>query len=262
MIQNLFFQETVAEKLQHTVPLSVFDSVSSTNDLLREAAALGAPEGTVIAARQQTAGRGRQGRSFFSPPGTGLYLSMLLRPLGSPEQILSLTPMAAVAAAQAIERCTGQHAEIKWVNDLILHGRKICGILAESSYSECRKEPDFVILGIGINLLTPAGGFPPELQAIAGAVYPEGADAQDAFCSLCAALTDALLTQYAMLPERAYLAEYKSRLCVLGRRITVCENGAEIPAEALAVDDDLRLLVRYPDGSEQWRSTGEIRIRI
>ena len=91
MIQNLFFQETVAEKLQHTVPLSVFDSVSSTNDLLREAAALGAPEGTVIAARQQTAGRGRQGRSFFSPPGTGLYLSMLLRPLGSPEQ-MSSTP--------------------------------------------------------------------------------------------------------------------------------------------------------------------------
>ncbi|MBQ8921152.1 MAG: biotin--[Oscillospiraceae bacterium] len=262
MTENTEYRRIIAEKLQKPVPLEVYASAGSTNDLLRAAAEQGAPEGTVIAAQQQTAGRGRQGRSFFSPPGTGLYLSMLLKPKGTPEQILSVTPMAAVAAAQAIARCTGKEAEIKWVNDLLLGGKKICGILAESQYAAGKPEPDYVILGIGINLLEPPGGFPEALREIAGSVYPTDADPKAAFCDLCAALIDALTAQYEMLPQRGYLAEYRARLCVLNRRITVCENGIERPAVALAADDDLRLLVRYADGTEQWRATGEIRIRL
>ena len=262
MTENTEYRRIIAEKLQKPVPLTVYDSVGSTNDLIRAAAEQGAPAGTVIAAREQTAGRGRQGRRFFSPPGTGLYLSMLLKPQGTPEQILSVTPMAAVAAAQAIARCTGRQAAVKWVNDLLLDGKKICGILAESQYAGGKPEPDYVILGIGINLLEPPGGFPAELREIAGAVYPEDADPKVAFCDLCAALIDALAGQYETLPQRGYLAEYKARLCVLNRRILVCENGTERPAVAIDTDDDLRLLVRYPDGTEQWRATGEIRIRL
>ena len=243
------------------VRLQLFDSVTSTNDLLRQAAAEGAPEFTVFAAKQQTAGKGRQGRAFFSPPRTGLYLSMLFRPQTAPAGALALTPMAAVAAADAVEQCTGNQVQIKWVNDLLLGGRKICGILAESQFSHS-DALDFVIVGIGINLLPPPQGFPPELADIAGAVYPAGTDAEAAFADCAAALISALIREYRGLPEKHYLAGYRQRLCILGRQITVCENGAETPAEALAVDDDLRLLVRYPDGSAQWRSTGEIRIRL
>ena len=94
------------------VRLHVFDSVTSTNDLLRDAAANGAPEFTVFAAKQQTAGKGRQGRQFYSPPQTGLYLSILFRPQIRPEDTLALTPMAAVAAADAAEQCTGQKVQI------------------------------------------------------------------------------------------------------------------------------------------------------
>ena len=244
-----------------TVQLHVFDSVTSTNDLLREAAANGAPEFTVYAAKQQTAGKGRQGRAFYSPPQTGLYLSILLKPLLAPADALMLTPMAAVAAADAVERCTGQRVQIKWVNDLLLHGKKICGILAESQFSDAASL-DYVIVGIGINLLPPPQGFPPELQSIAGAVYPDGADADTAFIDCAAALISALCEEYRGLSQKHYLSGYRSRLCMLGKQITVCENGIEPPATALAVDDDLRLLVRYPDGAEQWRTTGEIRIRI
>ncbi len=250
----------ILQMMQHKVPLTVYETVTSTNDLVREAAEQGAPAGTVIAAMQQTAGRGRQGRAFYSPEHTGLYLSMLLRP--DEEAVRRLTPMAAAAAARAVETVSGEKTEIKWVNDLLLHGKKICGILAEAKFSE-EAVPDYAVLGIGINLLAPQGGFPAEIRDIAGAVFPQGTDADAAFDRCAAALTDALLDEYAGIRERHYLAGYKARLCVIGKAITVCENGTERPARALAADDDLRLLVRYEDdGSEQWRATGEIRIRL
>ena len=261
---NTQTEQTILSRLScdpERIRLHVFDSVTSTNDLLREAAANGAPEFTVYAAKQQTAGKGRQGRAFFSPPQTGLYLSMLFRPQTSPAAALALTPMAAVAAADAIERCTGAQVGIKWVNDLLLRRKKICGILAESQFSDAAVL-DYVIVGIGINLLPPPDGFPPELQGIADAIYPGDADAEAAFTSCAAALISALLEEYRGLPEKHYLAGYRKHLCMLGQTVTVCENGIEQTVEALAVDDDLRLLVRYPDGTEQWRSTGEIRIRI
>ena len=216
--QALFLCDRIAAQLPAAsrALLSVFDSVTSTNDLLR--------------------GRAEQGGQ--------------------------ITPMAAVAAADAVEQCCGLPVQIKWVNDLLLHGKKICGILAESKFS-ASQDPDYVILGIGINLLTPAGGFPKELQEIAGAVFPSGTNADEAFVSCAAALISALLREYRLLPQRHYLSAYKRRLCVLNRQITVSENGIDRAATALAVDDDLRLLVRYADdGSEQWRATGEIRIRL
>lgn len=242
------------------VRLTVFDAVTSTNDLLREAAEQGAPEFTVMAALRQTAGKGRQGRQFYSPP-SGLYLSMLLRPEMSAAETLTLTPLAAAAAAEAVEQCSGEPVQIKWVNDLLLHERKICGILAESKFSDAGT-PDYVIVGIGINLVAPEGGFPPELAEIAGAVFPAGADLHAVFADCAAGLISALMREYRYLPVRHYLDAYRERLCVLNRQVTVCENGTERQALALAVDDDLRLLVRYADGSEQWRSTGEIRIRL
>ncbi len=244
-----------------SIRLQVMESVTSTNDLLRQAAANGAPEFTVYAAKSQTAGKGRQGRQFYSPPQTGLYLSILLRPQISPAESLALTPLAAVAAANAVERCSGQSVQIKWVNDLLLNGKKICGILAESQFSDA-DTLDYVIVGIGINLLPPSQGFPPELKQIAGAVYPADANAESAFIDCAAELISSLIYEYRRLPEKHYLAGYRSRLCMLGTEITVCENGMERAAIALAIDDALRLLVRYSDGTEQWRSTGEIRIRL
>ena len=264
MQENTLLYQKILSKLPQDlfdIPLHVFDSVTSTNDLLRAAAEQGAPEFTVYAAAQQTAGKGRQGRSFYSPPMTGLYLSILFRPQLTAERVLMLTPMAAVAASDAIEQVTGIHVSIKWVNDLLLHGRKICGILTESSFSD-GAVPDYAIVGIGINLLPPPDGFPAELRGIAGAVYPVHADAQEAFTSVAAALISALIREYHGLPEKRFLASYRARLCMLNRTVTVCENGTERPAAAIAVDDDLRLLVRYEDGTEQWRSTGEIRIRV
>ena len=242
--------------------LTVCDCCTSTNTLLRRHADAGAPQGTALLARSQTAGKGRQGRCFHSPAQTGLYLSVLYRPDFPAEQAALLTPMAAVAAAEAIESILGEYVQIKWVNDLFLHGKKICGILAEAAYSSKAAALDYVVLGIGINLLPPPEGFPPELQSIAGVCFPADTDPDTALIRTASALLRALTDGYAGCLQKAYLPAYRERLCVLNRPIIVSELGIDRPAIALEMDDDLRLLVRYADGSEQWRSTGEIRLRI
>ena len=128
-----------------------FGRVDSTNVRLKELAEAGAPHGTVVIADEQTGGKGRKGRKFESPAGAGLYFSLLLRPLCSVAETVCLTPWAAVAAAEAVFRCCGTRPDIKWVNDLLLDGRKLCGILTELGLTPDGKL-DYVIIGIGINL--------------------------------------------------------------------------------------------------------------
>ncbi len=249
-------------KLLEGSGIIVLETVSSTNDYLRALANTGAADGTTVVALQQTAGKGRMGRSFFSPGG-GLYWSILLRPPYSMEECLGLTPMAAVAARECIQEVSGVTAGIKWVNDLLLDGKKICGILTEAAASSASSQPDFVIVGIGIDLAPPENGLPDELQTIAGSVLSDGdLLTEQLFADTAITLRRRFLHYYQGLREKSYVAPYKSALCMLGRRVTVLENGVERDAIAVTVDDNLRLLVRYKDGTEQWRGTGEIRIRV
>lgn len=249
--------------MEKAYDLQIFDTLPSTNTYLQELAEQGAPSGTAVLARHQTAGRGRMGRSFFSPSRTGLYMSLLLRLDESPETALLLTPMAAVAAAEGIEAVTGKHVQIKWVNDLFLCGKKVCGILAQSKLSDDGKRLAYAVIGIGINLTAPQEGFPSELSEIAGALYEQGEQPSEGLLeTLAEEILSRLMELSRELTKRTYLPAYRERLCMLGRRITVAEQEQEAEATALAVDDDLRLLVEYADGRREWRSTGEIRIRL
>ena len=247
---------------QKPYSLHIYETLGSTNDTLQEMAAAGAPEGTAVLARHQTAGRGRMGRSFYSPADTGLYFSILLRPDLPPEAALSLTPMAAVSAAEAIAEVTGIQTKIKWVNDLLLGQKKVCGILAQSQLTEEGKRLAHAIIGVGINLQPPRDGFPSEIAEIAGALYERAENVPpQLFTDLGEAVCQHIMSDYSHLQEKRYLAPYRERLCILGQPILVAENDIVREAVALDVDDDLRLLVRYSDGTEVWRSTGEIRIR-
>lgn len=246
--------------------LQIYESVPSTNDVLQQLAEAGAPTGTAIAAQQQTAGKGRMGRTFFSPLGTGLYLSVLVRPQLPPTDALLLTPMAAVATADAIAAVTGKSVQIKWVNDLLREGKKLCGILVQSKIA-ADGTLDYAIIGIGINLMTPHGGFPPALAEVATALYTESeTPPAQLFESLAQEIVSRLLVESEHLLERRFLTRYRARLCILHTPIlvvnTVDAGEQAVPAVALDLDENLRLLVRYADGSEQWRSTGEIRIRL
>lgn len=239
--------------------------VPSTNTVLRERAAGGAPEGLVLAAREQTAGRGRMGRGFYSPAGSGLYLSILLRPALAAAEAVQLTAAAAVAAARAAEtvRQTPGAVRIKWVNDLLLDGRKICGILTEAQLSLESGGLDYAVLGVGFNLTPPAGGWPAELDGIAGSLF-DGPAPPGARTALAAAFLAEFWPLYRALAARPFLAEYRERQAVLGRRVEVWQ-GAQPPraAQALAIDDACRLVVRYEDdGTAAALPGGEVRVRV
>ena len=245
------------EKYLKTKSLDVrfYESIDSTNTALRALAEAGAEEGTVLIAAHQTAGRGRRGRSFYSPQSTGLYMSILLRPKAPAQKILRIPPAAAVAAAQTFEEISGESANIKWVNDVYMRGRKVCGILTEASITG--ENVRYVIMGIGVNLLPPEGGFPPELLDIARGLLPHRA--ADIKNRLAAKFVNRFLALAGASTED-FLEDYRRRSLVLGKRITVVSGGREQEALALGIDDSCRLVVRFDGGEAQAISWGEIRI--
>ncbi len=229
----------------------------STNDEIRAAARDKAPGGLVVIADRQTAGRGRMRRAFFSPEGTGLYMSILLRPAVKATDSALITAAAAVAVAEALERLAGRSAQIKWVNDVFWDGKKVCGILTEGVVgADGRLES--AVLGIGVNLAPPPGGFPEALQDIAGAVYPEKAP-EDARARLAALILEGFYG-YRNLEARAFLAGYRARSLVVGRRVAVTLGEERFTALARSIDDDCRLIVDTEKGTLML-CAGEVSIR-
>lgn len=241
--------------------LEVLQTVDSTNGWVRAKAEAGEPEGYVVIAVSQEKGKGRVGRSFFSPADTGIYMSILLRPEGlSPGEASKITTTAAVAVCQAIEALSGRKAQIKWVNDIYMEGKKVSGILTEASVGLEDGLLDYGILGIGVNAYAPAGGFPPELAGKAGAVFESPQD--DGKNRLAAEILNRFMKAYGQTDARDYVEEYRKRCLVLGQEILVLGRGEARKAKALDVDEDCRLVVQYADGKRESLSSGEIQIQI
>ncbi len=243
------------------VTVQVEESLPSTNDRVKELAEQGAPAGLVLVAREQTRGKGRLGRRFYSPRGTGLYMSLLLRPEFDAENALWITTAAAVAAARAIEAVAGKPAGIKWVNDVYLAGYKVCGILTEASVDFETRGLHYAVLGLGINLQEPPMGFGPELEEIAGALFsreetvPPGAAAE-----LAARVINEFYSLYERLPAREFLAEYRERSVLTGLAVSFLREGKSHRATVLGIDDSARLLVRTDNGEEIALGAGEVQI--
>lgn len=246
--------------LKGKLNIEVKKTVTSTNALLKEKAAAGADEGTVLIALSQTAGRGRFTRKFFSPLDSGIYMSILLRPRISAENATLITTAAAVAVAEAAENLSGRKTGIKWVNDVLIDGKKICGILTEASLNIESGELDYAVLGIGLNVYEPENGFPDEIKNIAGAIFKERGAGQKS--RLEAAVLESFFKYYEDLSERGFLNAYKERCIVLGKQINVLSQGGSRPATALDIDENCRLHVKYSDGSQTLLSSGEVSIKI
>lgn len=241
--------------------IRVYDKVSSTNNLVKEQAAMGSPEGFVIVASGQTNGRGRLGRSFYSPEETGIYMSILLRPnVESGKDAVAITTIAAVAAAEAVELACGKKTEIKWVNDIMINGKKVCGILTEASFGLEDGKVECVVLGLGFNVYTPSGGFPAEIADIAGSIFDDRV--RDGRNKLVADFLNLFFGYYEHLGDKTYAEKYKERCMVLGKDIYVISSEGKKPAKALDLDEDCRLLVEYEDRTTGWLTTGEISVRI
>lgn len=243
------------------IKIQAFESLDSTNNYLKKLASGGAPEGTVVIADEQTAGRGRMGRSFASAPGCGIYMSMLLRPEGCTADCApGLTAVAAVAVCRAIEKVCGRAPGIKWINDLYLRGKKICGILCESSVKDGRV--NYAVLGIGLNVTTRAKEFPEELRETAGSLYTQTGFVFERG-KLIAAIIAELSSLYSVWLEGPSVchAEYKRRCIVLDRQITVSSPGGELEAVAENISSDYGLVLRLPNGERRTVHSGEVSIR-
>ena len=219
------------------------ETVDSTNSRLKQLAQAGAPEGTVLIAGEQTAGRGTGSRSFFSPRGEGLYLSLLLRPKAELKDLFTLTGRAAVAVRDGIERACAAPCRIKWLNDIYLNDRKVCGILTELSAVK-PEGVDHVVVGIGVNVSQTAQTFGAQgLQETATSLAAEG------YCvsrmELAEAILEELERMYRSFPneKEAYLARYRAQCLTIGRQVGYRENGVDYTGTAAAIDGDFALVV-------------------
>ena len=255
---------TILPHLHNARPgrLICMDTIGSTNDAAKTLAIHGGEDGTAIVANEQTGGRGRLGRSFASPKGKGIYLTMLYRPALTPAQALELTACAAVAVCAGIENAAGVRPGIKWPNDIVLHRRKLCGILTEMAVEGETGSLQYIIIGIGINVNHSPDDFPPDVKDIAISLRQAlGSPVQRG--PLCAAVINAMddcLIRW-LAGDGSLRDEYRHRCLTVGQQVLLLQNGRTTEARAEDLDDDLALIVRFPDGHRETVSSGEVSVR-
>ncbi len=246
-------------QLSEKLIIKIENKVDSTNKVVKELGRQGEKEGFLLISEGQTEGRGRLGRSFFSPEGTGVYMSLLLRPKISPENATLITTAAAVSVCVALERLGAEKPEIKWVNDIFVNGKKVCGILTEGSI-DGDGNLCFAVLGVGINMYSPENGFPAELQGIAGGVFAERKD--DLRNKFIAMFLDSFFGFYENLLNKSYISEYENRCFVIGKNVTFIRNGEKFNARSVGIDENCGLRMIFEDGHEEVLSTGEVSVRV
>ncbi len=237
------------------------DTIDSTNTYAKALARQGAPAGTTVIAGAQTGGRGRLGRSFVSPAGLGVYLSVILRPDCRPEDLLHLTCAAGVAAADAVQAVSSLRPGIKWTNDLVLNKRKLGGILTELAISPQTGLVDFAIVGIGINCRQTLRDFPADISSIACSLAMEGFDISPAH------LSAELIRQLQQMNDRLFsekipiMAQFSSDCVTIGCDISILSPLDVRHGRAVGIDENGGLEVVLTDGTRETVTSGEVSIR-
>ena len=242
--------------------LICLETVDSTNNEVKRRAVDAVPDGLVVLAGEQTGGRGRRGRSFVSPAGKGLYLSALLRPDCPLEQVSALTAWTAVAVCDAVEELCGIRPGIKWPNDVILDGRKLCGILTELELEAETAALRYVVVGIGVNISQTEADFGPEVAPVAISLA-QALGRAPRRAEVARALLDSLDRLYAGFPQQreGWLARYRADCLTVGKPVRVLSGAGEREGTALGVEEDFSLRVAWKDGGEEVLSSGEVSVR-
>lgn len=243
--------------------LELLDTIDSTNSYLKRCSEqLRGHNGHTVIALKQTGGRGRMNRSFHSPAQHGIYMSFFLEPDISIQDISLVTVITVVAVCQGIEEVAGIASSVKWVNDVLYEGRKLCGILTEASIEAETGRAGYLVVGLGINI-NPDEQMPEELKSIIGAVNEFSGQPCDRN-----QLAASVLNHFEQLYERfligdrtVLLEEYRKRLCVFGQSYNVVSLNGSYPAVPVDIDTDARLIVRDEQGGLHTLNSGEISIR-
>lgn len=241
--------------------LNFLPEIDSTNTQLKRLAREGAPEGTALVSGHQTGGRGRKGRSFFSPEGVGIYLSILLRPKCEATELMHLTCATGVAMCDAMESVTGQRPGIKWTNDLVYGKQKLGGILTELGFTS-QGGLDYAVIGIGINCRQQSEDFPPEIRDMACSLaMMSGREINRA--QVAGAMLNSLyqMRETLLTGKEDMFRRYRQDCVTLGRQVSLVRGEEVRHAYALTVDDSGALVVRLPDGLLETVNSGEVSVR-
>lgn len=241
------------------IPITVYKTIESTNSEAKLLAVQNAEHGTIVVSEEQTKGRGRFGRDFFSPSDSGIYMSIILKPKLNMENAVLITTAAAVAICDAIEKFTNKVSRIKWVNDIFIGDRKVCGILTEAVTNFESGMMESVIVGIGINVKTKNEDFPLELQDTAGSIFND----EDTFIrnQLAAEIINNVLKISMTIEDKSFMQIYKERSLILGEQILYKKNNNWYEGQALDIDDFGGLVVYTSDGQKITLNSGEVSIK-
>ncbi len=245
--------------LNQKLNITIFDELDSTNNYLKKLGSQGEIENQLVIALSQTGGRGRMGRSFYSPNGTGIYFSLLLHPDYTVEKSLLLTVMAAVSVAETVMKYNENDVKIKWVNDVYIDGKKVCGILTEGSINAIKKL-DYAVVGIGINVIAPENGFPEDIKTSATAIFPGKtqeyikekivAEVVNSFFKMCNGI------------DTDFIKRYKEYSYLTGKEINIIQGDNTRSATVFDITDDCHLLVKNKNGEIEEISSGDVSVRL
>ncbi|MBR5155812.1 MAG: biotin--[Clostridia bacterium] len=255
MTDNIIKEEiTSLVNKKSSFNIIVLKTINSTNSYAKYLAKSGSPHETVVIADSQTEGRGRLGREFFSPEGTGIYMSILLKPEKIAIPMSFLTVAAGVAVCRVLNNISKTPAEIKWVNDIFMCQKKVCGILAEITNDSIKGTIDNIIVGIGLNVTTPDQVFPGKLGNVAGSVFPENISRNE----IIAYIINELRTIYIENNIQKLIDEYKAYSLVLNKRINFTKNGETFTGTAIDINMEGNLIARLENGEKVVLKSGEI----
>ncbi|MEE0932369.1 MULTISPECIES: biotin--[acetyl-CoA-carboxylase] ligase [unclassified Clostridium] len=242
------------------VDIYIYKTTSSTNEVAKKLALSGAKHGTVVISEEQTQGKGRMGRSFYSPANTGIYMSIILRPTLTAMDSVLITTSSSVAICDAIHKVTGIECQIKWINDIYINNKKIGGILTEASTNFESGTIDYLILGIGINFNNPKDNFPDDLKEIADSLYNGNSNGINRNI-LCAEILNNILSIIPKIKDYNFISEYKKRSIILNQEIMYTSGGIYSKGRAIDINNDGSLVIKHDDGSIKILNSGEISIR-
>ena len=259
---DLITTESIKDLLQVPCNLKVFDTVDSTNNVAKEFKSLNLP--TIVIANKQTAGRGRMGRTFYSPANSGLYMSIAFKPLFDLNKSMNITMATAVAVCRALEKTAHANPKIKWVNDIFVNGKKVCGILTEGQTNFESGQIESLIVGIGVNCFP--SDIPKDLSNIAGPVSEDKSSFSRSV--LAAEIINQFFYILDDMDEKSFLNEYRTKCFILGKPIYVYPHLEHkgIKARAIDIADNGGLIIEYMEGLKSRQmttlTTGEVSIRL
>lgn len=243
-----------------TTSIYTFKTLESTNETAKELALNGASHGTIVISEEQTAGKGRLGRKFYSPSNSGIYMSIILRPNLKISDAVLITTAASVAICNAIENVTNTNVKIKWINDIVINDKKVCGILTEAVTDFETGNIQHLILGIGINFNTSENDFPIEIRNLATSIF-SNTDTTSTRNQLCAEVINKILFMIEDIKNYDFIDEYKKRSIILNQDITFIRGGISTKGRAIDINDDGSLVVKKENNEIVTLNSGEVSIR-